>query len=88
MSAKGADPLRSRFPGERRFFGIAVIRYDGDKAFTGLQEELEKDEHIGEQFPKPRLASCVSRASPPVVRSGVLSAAKRGRGRAPLRSNG
>jgi hypothetical protein len=46
MSAKGADPLRSRFPGERRFFGIAVIRYDGDKTFTELQEELKKDEHI------------------------------------------
>jgi subtilisin family serine protease len=33
-------------PKKDAFFGIAVIRYDGDKTFTELQEELKKDEHI------------------------------------------
>jgi subtilisin family serine protease len=33
-------------PEKDAFFGIAVIRYDGEKTFTELQEELKKDEHI------------------------------------------
>jgi subtilisin family serine protease len=31
---------------KKAFFAIAVIRYDGEKTFAELQEELTKDEHI------------------------------------------
>jgi subtilisin family serine protease len=33
-------------PDNEAFFAIAVIRYDGQKTFAELQEELKKDQHI------------------------------------------
>ena len=33
-------------PGTDAFFAIAVIRYDGDKTFAALQEQLKADEHV------------------------------------------
>jgi Subtilase family len=33
-------------PDTNAFFAIAVIRYDGDKTFAALQEQLKADEHV------------------------------------------